>query len=126
MEEAARVEPRPDRDWVQGLSGAYVNQDLGRVVVREAEEGGILEAAQWEASFGRKLEKDGVVKLVVTTRRPRGSSSRWGEGRSPVPHSRVAPATVCFREGVRVTRHEPFQCLYAHFGRERGGTFETR
>jgi CubicO group peptidase (beta-lactamase class C family) len=79
MEEAARVEPRPDRDWVQGLSGAYVNQDLGRVVVREAEEGGILEAAQWEASFGRKLEKDGVVKLVVTTPPATGFEFQVGE-----------------------------------------------
>jgi hypothetical protein len=67
MEEAAKVEPRPDGTWRESLVGTYRAPGLGEMRIHLTDEGAVLEASQWEGLLGRKLEKDGSVKAVVMT-----------------------------------------------------------
>jgi CubicO group peptidase (beta-lactamase class C family) len=65
MNEASKVEPRPEEAWWKSLVGTYQNPALGRIRIYGTKQGAVYEAAEWDSPLGRKVEKDGTVKAVL-------------------------------------------------------------
>jgi hypothetical protein len=59
------LERDPPPEWAQSIAGSYSNPILGTVTVRSAARGGVLDVGEWKSTFGRRVEKDGSVKLVL-------------------------------------------------------------
>lgn len=61
------VELKPDQAWLQKLVGDYFNETLGPVFIRLKGDGAVFGTDSIEWSIGRKVEKDGTERIVLTT-----------------------------------------------------------
>jgi CubicO group peptidase (beta-lactamase class C family) len=61
--DAAKVELKPDKEWLKKLVGDYYNESLGRIVIRLKEDDAVLTTSGWDTKLGRKIEEDGTVKV---------------------------------------------------------------
>jgi CubicO group peptidase (beta-lactamase class C family) len=65
-EEWALVQPDPDPAWFAELSGAWAAPGLGRIELRTEKGKAIFDAGEWKVTAGKKVDRDGTVKLVTT------------------------------------------------------------
>jgi hypothetical protein len=61
--DAAKVEFKPEREWLQKLTGDYTNESLGRITIRLKGDDAVLTTSGWDTKLGRKIEEDGTVKV---------------------------------------------------------------
>lgn len=61
-----QIEIQPDSAWLASLIGAYHDDLLGDLTVRMQGGSAIFDTGGWSSVIGRKTEKDGSVKVVLT------------------------------------------------------------
>lgn len=99
LDETAKIDLEPDRGWLERFVGTYDHPLYGKVTLRLEGNGGIFDAGEWQSAIGRKKERDGTVKIALTT-----PPWRWVE---LVPKETNGTLTLTFQDGQRKVVFEP-------------------
>jgi CubicO group peptidase (beta-lactamase class C family) len=64
------IDHRPDRYWIGTLEGDYVNEDLGRVSIRETPDGAVFDTGKWKIPIASIPRGIGQEKGILLTDSP--------------------------------------------------------
>jgi hypothetical protein len=54
-----------DAAWIDPLLGTYKDPDLGTIRISRVKDRIVFDAGEWQTDIGKKIDRDGTVKLVT-------------------------------------------------------------